>query len=111
MNCIRMATQDDADVIADLIHEKRLQYEGYQSIFWRIAPHARENHRGFLAQVLADAHTLAMVWEALWGGWRASLLPTSLRLPRCMRQGARRVWWMTTGFAAACVGTPSGQLY
>ena len=60
MNPFRVATQDDVDVIADLIQEKRLQYEHYQPIFWRVAPSARDNHLGFLAKVVARfAHTLA----------------------------------------------------
>lgn len=42
MNALRRATQDDVDVIADLIQEKRLQYETYQPIFWRVAPSAGE---------------------------------------------------------------------
>ena len=33
MNSLRVATQDDVDVIADLIQEKRLQYENYQPTF------------------------------------------------------------------------------
>lgn len=44
MNFLRVATQDDVGVIADLIQEKRLQYENYQPIFWRVAPSARDNH-------------------------------------------------------------------
>ena len=38
MNPLRLATQDVA--IADLIQEKRLQYETYKPIFWRVATSA-----------------------------------------------------------------------
>ncbi|NMP23437.1 hypothetical protein [Sulfobacillus harzensis] len=38
MNPLRVATQDDVDVMADLIQEKRLHYENYQPIFWRVVP-------------------------------------------------------------------------
>lgn len=67
MNPLRVATQDDVEVIADLIQEKRLQYENYQPIFWRVAPSARKNHRGFLAKVLAHERTIALVWEEIPG--------------------------------------------
>lgn len=63
MTPFRVATQDDVGGIADLIQEKRLQYEHYQPIFWRIAPSARDNHLGFLAKVLANERTIALVWE------------------------------------------------
>ncbi len=64
MSSIRVATQDDVDVIADLVQEKRLQYETYQPIFWRVSPSARESHLGFLAKVLANSeHTIALVWQ------------------------------------------------
>ncbi len=62
MNPLRVATQDDVDVIADLIQAKRLQYENYQPIFWRVAPSARDNHLGFLAKMLANERTIAWVW-------------------------------------------------
>ena len=67
MNFLRVATQDDVGVIADLIQEKRLQYENYQPIFWRVAPSARDNHIGFLAKVLANERTIALVWEETSG--------------------------------------------
>ncbi len=63
MNPLRVATPDDVNVIADLIQEKRLQYEHYHPIFWRVAPSARDNHLGFLAKVLANERTIALVWE------------------------------------------------
>ncbi|HBQ95243.1 MAG: hypothetical protein M1294_13100 [Firmicutes bacterium] len=63
MSNIRVATKDDIDVIAELIQEKRLQYETYQPIFWRVAPGAVEKHRGFIECVISQERTIALVWE------------------------------------------------
>lgn len=67
MNSIRVAAQNDVEAIADLIQEKRVQYESYQPTFWRIAPTARADHPAYLAKVLAHERTVALVWEATAG--------------------------------------------
>lgn len=67
MDSIRVATQNDVDAIADLIQEKRVQYESYQPTFWRIAPSARADHPAYLAKVLAHERTIALVWEDTTG--------------------------------------------
>lgn len=81
MNPLRVATQDDVDVIADLIQEKRRQYENYQPIFWRVAPSARDNHLGFLAKVVANEQTIALVWEEAPGTVEGFIIANIIAAP------------------------------
>lgn len=60
---IRNATRHDLPAIADLIQDKRVQYEPYQPTFWRIAPQAVEKHLPFLETMLTDPRTIALVSE------------------------------------------------
>lgn len=87
MNPLRVATQDDVDVIADLIQEKRLQYEHYQPIFWRVAPSARDNHRGFLAKVLANERTIAWIWEETPGTVEGFIIANIIAAPPVYEPG------------------------
>ncbi len=87
MEPIRVATQDDVDVIADLIQEKRLQYETYQPIFWRVAPSARGNHLGFLAKVLANERTITLVWEETPGTVDWFIIPNIIAAPPVYEPG------------------------
>ncbi len=92
MNPLRVATPDDVDVIADLIQEKRRQYEHYQPTFWRVAPSARDNHLGFLAKVHWPTNgRLPGSGRNPQGPWTGSLLPTSLPRLRSMSPGVPRV--------------------
>ena len=63
MNPIRAADEDDIDLIADLMQEKRLQYASYQPLFWRVAPSAVATHKAFLSKMISDEHTIALVWQ------------------------------------------------
>ena len=87
MNPFRVPTQDDVDVIADLIEEKRLQYEHYQPIFWRVAPSARDNHLGFLAKVLANERTIALVWEETPGAVEGFIIANIIAAPPVYEPG------------------------
>lgn len=67
MSPIRAATPEDVDAIADLVHEKRLTYQSYQPVFWKVAAAAREKHRDFLANLLVNDRTIALVWQDVSG--------------------------------------------
>ena len=53
-------TPDDADWAADLMAERRREYEPYSPVFWRPAAHARDYHVRFLRRQLASPDTLAL---------------------------------------------------
>ncbi len=87
MNPLRVATQDDVDVVADLTRGKRLQDEHYQPIFWRVAPSARDNHRGFLAKVLANERTIAWIWEETPGAVQGFIIANIIAAPPVYEPG------------------------
>ncbi len=87
MHPIRVATQGDVEVIADLVQEKRIQYETYQPIFWRIAPLARNTHGAFIAKVLADDHTIALVWEETPGNIEGFIIANIVTAPPVYEPG------------------------
>lgn len=98
MSPIRVATQDDVDVIADLVQEKRLQYETYQAIFWRVAPSARDNHLGFLAKVLANSeHTIALVWQEPKGTVDGFIIANIIAAPPVYEPGGPTCMAMVSG--------------
>ena len=53
MITVRDATEADLDFIVELAHRRRLQYAGYQPVFWRPAGNARDLHRLFFNAVLS----------------------------------------------------------
>jgi hypothetical protein len=53
-------TPDDADWAADLMAERRREYERYSPVFWRPAVHARGLHVRFLRRQLASPDTVAL---------------------------------------------------
>ena len=60
---IRTALADDVEAIAALAQHKREQYEQYEAQFWRIAPNAAEVHPLWLAHLIEDDGTVALVAE------------------------------------------------
>jgi hypothetical protein len=53
-------TPDDADWAADLMAERRREYERYPPVFWRPALHARGLHVRFLRRQIAAPDTVAL---------------------------------------------------
>jgi GNAT superfamily N-acetyltransferase len=60
---VRTAVADDVEAIAALTQRKREQYEQYEAQFWRIAPNAAEVHPLWLAHLIEDEGTVALVAE------------------------------------------------
>ena len=60
---IRAAEQADAAAMADLASRRREQYAAYQPIFWRPADGAEEQHRPYLATLVASEKVITLVGE------------------------------------------------
>jgi hypothetical protein len=60
---IRTAVVADVDDIAALAARKRDQYEQYEAQFWRVSPDATEVHPLWLAHLIEDDGTIALVAE------------------------------------------------
>lgn len=58
---IRRAEHFDLNEILDLTNSKRLEYETYQPIFWRVAPDAITQQRDYLASQIADEEVITLV--------------------------------------------------
>ncbi|HUX65777.1 MAG TPA: hypothetical protein VMV42_01390 [archaeon] len=58
---IRPAEDFDLNEILDLANSKRLEYETYQPIFWRVAPNAITQQRDYLANQIADEEVITLV--------------------------------------------------
>ncbi len=76
-----------------------IQYEHYQPIFWRVAPSARDNHLGFLAKVLANERTIALVWEEPPGTVEGFIIANIIAAPPVYEPGVPPAWWMIIGYA------------
>jgi GNAT superfamily N-acetyltransferase len=55
------ATADDVDDIAELAAARRADYEVAQPRFWRVAEHALEKHRPYLAAQVEDSDVVSLV--------------------------------------------------
>jgi GNAT superfamily N-acetyltransferase len=60
---IRRAVPDDAAAIVDLAERRRVEYQGYQPVFWRKAADSRERHLPYIARLLGSAEAIALVHE------------------------------------------------
>ncbi len=58
---IRPAEDFDLKEILDLANSKRLEYETYQPIFWRVALDAITQQRDYLASQIADERVISLV--------------------------------------------------
>lgn len=58
---VRRATPADLDAILDLAEERRTAYAAYEPRFWNPAPDARVRQHAYLAALLEDPDTLALV--------------------------------------------------
>jgi hypothetical protein len=57
---VRELSPDDADWAADLMADRRREYERYSPVFWRPAAHARALHVRFLRRQLTSPDTVAL---------------------------------------------------
>jgi GNAT superfamily N-acetyltransferase len=64
MITVRDATEADLDYITELAHKRRVQYAGYQPVFWRPAANARDLHRLFFNAVLSKEGAWLLVAES-----------------------------------------------
>ena len=58
---IRLAEDFDLNEILDLANSKRLEYETYQPVFWRVAPDAIAQQRDYLASQIANEEVVTFV--------------------------------------------------
>jgi hypothetical protein len=58
---IEPATATDVMAIVELSEMRRLQYERYQSVFWRKAADSAEKHAGFLSWLISDGKWIVLV--------------------------------------------------
>ena len=58
---IRTAENCDLEEILNLANAKRLEYEIYQPVFWRVAPDAIAQHSDYLASQIADEKVITLV--------------------------------------------------
>ncbi|MBI3429321.1 MAG: hypothetical protein HY050_04560 [Actinobacteria bacterium] len=58
---IRMAEDFDLEEILNLANGKRLEYETYQPVFWRVAPDAKAQQRTYIADQIADEKVITLV--------------------------------------------------
>ena len=88
-----------------------IQYEHYQPIFWRVAPSARDNHLGFLAKVLANERTIALVWEEPPGTVEGFIIANIIAAPPVYEPGGPTCmvddYWVR---GVAGVGRPSVRI-
>ena len=63
MSGYRIRTAEDCDLaeILDLANAKRLEYETYQPVFWRVAADAVAQQADFIADQIADEKVIALV--------------------------------------------------
>jgi GNAT superfamily N-acetyltransferase len=58
---IRPAVPADIDAIVPMASARRLQYAGYQPVFWAPAANAEERHRPFLTRLVNDPDVISLV--------------------------------------------------
>jgi len=58
---IRTAEDFDLEEILNLASAKRLEYETYQPVFWRVAPDAIAQQRDYFASQIADEKVITLV--------------------------------------------------
>ena len=58
---IRSAENFDLDEILNLASAKRLEYESYQPVFWRVASDAVAQQRDYIADQIADENVFTFV--------------------------------------------------
>ena len=58
---IRLAEDFDLNEILELANSKRLEYETYQPVFWRVAPDAIAQQRDYLASQIANEEVITLV--------------------------------------------------
>jgi hypothetical protein len=58
---IRLAEDSDLNEILDLANLKRLEYETYQPVFWRVAPDAIAQQRDYVASHIANDEVVTLV--------------------------------------------------
>lgn len=61
---IRTAKDCDLEEILNLANAKRLEYEIYQPVFWRVAPDSIAQQRDFIASQIADEKVITLVATA-----------------------------------------------
>lgn len=75
---MRLAYLSDVPAMIELAHERRLQYEHYQPVFWRVAEDAREKQQPFFEQLVSNEDVITLVCEqekVLVGFLIATLVP------------------------------------
>jgi hypothetical protein len=63
-NPIRKAVPADVPRIVELAEQKRVEYQEYQSTFWRKASDSREKHLPYIASVIERENVIALVHES-----------------------------------------------
>lgn len=58
---VRDATEADVDVMVELFHRERLQYQEHSPVFWRVAANDRQSHRPFLAMLVDSPDVVTLV--------------------------------------------------
>jgi GNAT superfamily N-acetyltransferase len=73
---VRRAGPDDAAAIVDLAERRRVEYQGYQPIFWRKAADSRERHLPYITRLIGSDACVALVHES--GGTLAGFVIATL---------------------------------
>lgn len=58
---IRSAEDFDLEEILNLANAKRLEYETYQPVFWRVAADSKAQQRTYIADLIADGTVITLV--------------------------------------------------
>jgi hypothetical protein len=64
---VREATLEDLAPVAEMLHTKRLEYEPYSPVFWRVATNDTATHRVFLEWMVASPDFVSLVTADLGG--------------------------------------------